>query len=196
HQHGQRAENIIHSMMQHARTDSGQYQPTELNSLLEQAVQLAYHSRRASDNRFNVTIHKNYDSGIGQLEVVSSDLNRAFINLIDNACYAVQLKQKHYPQELSNEGVVFIPTLWITTQNLGEAAEIRIRDNGMGIQPEIRDKIFHPFFTTKPTGEGTGLGLSLTHDIIVGQHGGTLKMETELGAYTEFIITLPKAFSV
>jgi PAS domain S-box-containing protein len=196
HQHGQRAENIIHSMMQHARTDSGQHQPTELNSLLEQAVQLAYHSRRAIDNRFNATIHKDYDSSIGQLEVVSSDLNRAFINLIDNACYAVQAKQKHYPQELSNEGEVFTPTMWIKTQNLGEAVEIRIRDNGIGIQPEIGEKIFDPFFTTKPTGEGTGLGLSLTHDIIVGQHGGTLKMETQLGVYTEFIITLPRAFSV
>jgi PAS domain S-box-containing protein len=196
HQHGQRAENIIHSMMQHARTDSGQHQPTELNSLLEQAVQLAYHSRRAIDNRFNATIHKDYDSSIGQLEVMSSDLNRAFINLIDNACYAVQAKQKHYPQELSNEGEVFTPTMWIKTQNLGEAVEIRIRDNGIGIQPEIGEKIFDPFFTTKPTGEGTGLGLSLTHDIIVGQHGGTLKMETQLGVYTEFIITLPRVFSV
>src|SRR5919199_1244518 len=202
HQHGQRAEGIIHSMMQHARTDSGQHQPTDLNALLDQAVQLAYHSKRASDNQFNVVICKDYDASIGQWEVVSGDLSRAFINMIDNACYAVQAKQKQEQQQQGNdrrEGrsqeEVFTPTLWVKTQHLGEAVEIRIRDNGIGISPEFTEKIFHPFFTTKPTGEGTGLGLSLTHDIIVGQHGGSLKVETEPGAYTEFIITLPKSLS-
>ena len=204
HQHGQRAENIIHSMMQHARTDSGERQLTDLNTLLDQAVQLAYHSKRAIDTHFNVTIHKDYDNSIGELEVVPSDLNRAFINLIDNASYAVQAKQKDDQQDQGNdkqerlfqEEEVFTPSLWVKTLNLGEAIEIRIRDNGVGIPPEIGEKIFHPFFTTKPTGEGTGLGLSLTHEIIVGQHGGTLKVETEPGAYTEFIITLPRALSV
>ncbi|HEY9833158.1 MAG TPA: AAA family ATPase, partial [Stenomitos sp.] len=189
HQHGQRAESIIQSMMQHARTDSGQHQPTDLNSLLDQAVQLAYHSKRAIDSQFNVVICKDYDDSIGQWEVVSGDLNRAFINMIDNACYAVQAKQKHYqPQpgnnqqgQLSHEEEVFTPTIWVKTQHLGEAVEIRVRDNGMGIPSELSEKIFHPFFTTKPTGEGTGLGLSLTHEIIVGQHGGTLKVDTELG---------------
>jgi signal transduction histidine kinase len=196
HQHGQRAEGIIQSMMQHARTDSGQHQPTDINSLLDQAVQLAYHSKRATDSQFHVVICKDYDDSIGQWEVVSGDLNRAFINLIDNACYAVQAKQNYYQQHLSHEGEVFTATLWVKTQHLGEAVEIRIRDNGMGIPPELTEKIFHPFFTTKPTGEGTGLGLSLTHEIIVGQHGGTLKMETEPGAYTEFIITLPRCLSL
>ncbi len=204
HQHGQRAEGIIHSMMQHARTDSGQHQPADLNALLDQAVQLAYHSKRANDSQFNVVICKDYDASIGQWDVVSGDLNRAFINLIDNACYAVQAKQKQEQQQqgnnpqgnLSHEGEVFIPTLWVKTQPLGDAVEIRIRDNGMGIPPELSEKIFHPFFTTKPTGEGTGLGLSLTHEIIVGQHGGTLKVNTEPGAYTEFIITLPRSLSV
>jgi signal transduction histidine kinase len=149
-------------------------------------------------------ICKDYDASIGQWDVVSGDLNRAFINLIDNACYAVQAKQKQEQQQqgnnpqgnLSHEGEVFIPTLWVKTQPLGDAVEIRIRDNGMGIPPELSEKIFHPFFTTKPTGEGTGLGLSLTHEIIVGQHGGTLKVNTEPGAYTEFIITLPRSLSV
>jgi signal transduction histidine kinase len=204
HQHGQRAEGIIQSMMQHARTDSGQRQPTDLNALLDQAVQLAYHSRRAIDIHFNVVICKDYDDSIGQWEVVTSDLNRAFINIVDNACYAVCAKQKHYQQQegndrrgrLSQEGEIYTPTLWVKTQNLGEAVEIRIRDNGAGIPPEIREKIFHPFFTTKPTGEGTGLGLSLTHDIIVGQHGGTLQVESEPGVYTEFIITLPRNSAV
>ena len=201
HQHGQRAEGIIQSMMQHARTDSNERQLTDINTLLDQAVQLAYHSKRASNSSFNVTIYKDYDDSIGQMEVVSADLNRAFINAIDNACYAILAKQKNYQQQqgndmrgrLSHEEEVFTPTLWIKTQNLGEAVEIRIRDNGVGIPSEIREKIFHPFFTTKPTGEGTGLGLSLTHDIIVGQHGGTMKVESEPGVYTEFIITLPRA---
>jgi histidine kinase len=192
HQHGQRAEGIISSMMQHARTDGSQHQSTDLNALLDQAVQLAYHSRRAIDISFNAMICTDYDHTIGRLGVVSSDLNRAFINLIDNACYAVFTKQKSYQQHSPGEEV-YAPKLWIKTQNLGEAVEIRIRDNGMGIPAEAKEKIFHPFFTTKPTGEGTGLGLSLTHDIIVGQHGGTLKVETEPGAYTEFIISLPRA---
>jgi signal transduction histidine kinase len=179
-------------MMQHARTDGSQRQSTDLNALLDQAVQLAYHSRRAIDISFNAMICTDYDHTIGRLGVVSSDLNRAFINLIDNACYAVFTKQKSYQQHSTGEEV-YAPKLWIKTQNLGEAVEIRIRDNGMGIPAEAKEKIFHPFFTTKPTGEGTGLGLSLTHDIIVGQHGGTLKVETEPGAYTEFIISLPRA---
>ncbi|HEY9905965.1 MAG TPA: AAA family ATPase [Candidatus Sericytochromatia bacterium] len=195
HQHGQRAEGVIHSMMQHARTDGGRRQSTNINALLDQAVQLAYYSRRAIDNSFNATICKDYDKNIGQLEVVAGDLNRAFINIIDNACYAVREKQKHEQQQLGNEEEVFTPTLWLKTQNFGETVEIRIRDNGIGIPPGVREKIFYPFFTTKPTGEGTGLGLSLTHDIIVGQHGGILKVETELGAHTEFIITLPRALS-
>ncbi len=196
HQHSRRAEGVIQSIMQHTWTGRGQRQASDLNALLDQAVKLAYHSRRASDNHFNVTIHKDYDASIGQLEVVGADLNRAFINIIDNACYALHQKQKHSQQELSHEEQVFNPTLWVKTQNLGETVEISIRDNGMGIPPQVREKIFHPFFTTKPTGEGTGLGLSLTHDIIVGQHGGTLQVETEPGASTEFIITLPRALSV
>ncbi len=189
-QHGQRADRIIHNMMQHARTDNNTPQPTNLNALLDQAVQLAYHSRRSKNNRFNVTMHEDYDDSIGQVNVVSADLNRAFINIIDNACYAVEAKQKHFQAQMGNSGEVYTPTLWVKTQNKGEVVEIRIRDNGIGIAPDLIDKIFHPFFTTKPTGEGTGLGLSLTYDIIVGHPGGTLNVESELGEYTEFIITL------
>ncbi|NEQ63926.1 MAG: GHKL domain-containing protein, partial [Moorea sp. SIO4A1] len=121
-----------------------------------------------------------------------NDLSRAFINLLDNSCYAVQAKQQSYQSDQDQVDEAFTPTLRVKTQNLEQMVEIRISDNGIGIPPEIKDKIFHPFFTTKPTGEGTGLGLSMTHDIIVGQHGGTLKLETEVGAYSEFIITLPK----
>ncbi|HAJ61430.1 MAG TPA: serine/threonine protein kinase, partial [Cyanobacteria bacterium UBA8543] len=132
-QHSQRAEGIINSMMQHARTQGGQRQTTDLNALLDQAVKLAYHSKRASDNHFNVTMHKDYDESIGQLELVSSDLNRAFINIIENACYAVLTKQKHYQQQPGEEEEAFTPTLWIKTYNLGEAVEIRLRDNGTGL---------------------------------------------------------------
>ncbi|MEG3973239.1 ATP-binding sensor histidine kinase [Microcoleus sp. herbarium8] len=183
--HGKRAENIIKSMMMHARTESGQYQLTDLNELLAQAVDLAYHSRRAKDNRFNLTIETNYDGAIGQLELIASDLSRAFINLIDNACYAVHTKK----QELGDS---FNPTLRVKTENRGETVEITIADNGIGIESELQDKIFNPFFTTKPAGEGTGLGLSLTHDIIVGQHRGSIQLDTEQGRGTQFIISLPK----
>jgi histidine kinase len=195
HEHGQRAGSIIHNMMQHARSDSGHRQPTDLNALLDQAVNLAYLSKRASDDLFNAIICKNYDNNLGQWDVVSGDLNRAFINVIDNACYAVCERQKYYEEQADRQQTIFICQLWLKTQNLGNFAEIRIRDNGKGIPAEIIDKIFNPFFTTKPSGEGTGLGLSLTHDIIVGQHGGTLQVETEPGVYTEFIIRLPKKWS-
>ncbi|WP_293079979.1 ATP-binding protein [Moorena sp. SIO3H5] len=190
--HGNRADSIISSMMLHARTESSQHQLTELNELLAEAVQLVYHSKRASDNRFNITIDTDYDNSIEPLELVSNDLSRAFINLLDNSCYAVQAKQQSYQSDPDQVDEAFTPTLRVKTQNLEQMVEIRISDNGIGIPQEIKDKIFHPFFTTKPTGEGTGLGLSMTHDIIVGQHGGTLKLETEVGAYSEFIITLPK----
>ncbi|WP_449418330.1 trifunctional serine/threonine-protein kinase/ATP-binding protein/sensor histidine kinase [Phormidium nigroviride] len=186
--HGKRAENIIRSMMMHARTESGQYQLIDLNQLLAQAVDLAYHSRRAKDNRFNLMIETNYDTTIGQLQLIASDLSRAFINLIDNACYAVHTKK----QELGDS---FNPTVSVKTRNRGETVEISIADNGSGIESELQDKIFNPFFTTKSAGEGTGLGLSLTHDIIVGQHRGSIQLETELGRGTKFIICLPKQLS-
>ncbi|XZN95799.1 MAG: AAA family ATPase [Microcoleus sp.] len=183
--HGKRAESIIRSMMMHARTESGQSQLTDLNEILGQAVDLAYHSKRAKDNRFNLTIETNYDRTIGQIELISADISRALINLIDNACYAVHTKK----QQLGDS---FIPVLSVKTQNHGDTVEIRISDNGIGIESEIHEQIFHPFFTTKQAGEGTGLGLSLTHDIIVGQHRGSIQLETELGKGTEFIISLPK----
>lgn len=189
-QQGQRAESIIQNMLMQARTDGNQPQLTELNSLLDQAVRLAYQSRRAQDNRFNITINTDYDESIEPLELVSSELSRAFINIIDNACYAIWKKQINYQRKTDQSTSKFTPNLWVTTQNLGEFVEIRIRDNGIGIAPEAQEKIFHPFFTTKPTGEGTGLGLALTYDIIVEQHGGILKLESEPGVYTEFIIRL------
>lgn len=184
-QQGQRANSIIGSMLMHARTDGSPRERTNLNALVSQSVQLTYHSIRAKDNTFNVTFETNYDESIEEVEVAFSDLNRAFINIIDNACYAVQIKQKKI-------GSSFVPSISITTKNQDTVVEICVRDNGIGISPEIQNKIFHPFFTTKPPGQGTGLGLSLTHDIIVGQHRGHLEVQSQPEIYTEFMITLPK----
>ena len=185
HHHGQRAESIIYNMMQHSRSDDSSPQLTDINKLVDEARQLAYHSKRSRDNSFNITFTTEYDESVGALEIFSASLNRALINLIDNGCYAAWKKYVANGQKVS-------PQLWITTKNLGKEIEIHIRDNGKGIPDEVQEKIFEPFFTTKPTGEGTGLGLSLTHEIIVGQHGGTLKVNTEPGSFTEFILALPK----
>jgi len=184
-QQGQRADNIISSMLMHARQEGSKRQLTELNVLLAESIQFAVKSFRATLNKFSIEIETDYDKSIEQIEIIPQSLSRAFINLINNACYAANNKRK----KLSPE---FKPKLTIKTQNLDQAVEIRIRDNGQGIPPELLDKIFEPFFTTKPTGEGTGLGLSMTHDIIVGQHQGEIKVESELGVYTEFIILLPR----
>ena len=185
HKHGQRAESIIYNMMQHSRCDDSSTQATEINKLLDEARQLSYHSRRSRDNSFNITFTTEYDESIGKLQVFSASLNRAFINLIDNGCYAAWKKYVENGQKV-------LPQLWITTKNLGKEIEIRIRDNGQGIPDKVKERIFEPFFTTKPTGEGTGLGLSLTHEIIVGQHRGILRVETKPDNFTEFILTLPK----
>ncbi|MEG4442683.1 AAA family ATPase [Microcoleus sp. AT9_B5] len=183
---GQRANSIIQSMLMHARSDGSNRQKTDINALVAQALQLAYHSIRAKDKTFNITIETDYDKLIEELDVAFSDLSRALINIIDNACYASHIKQFKMTAD-------FNPTVSITTKNLGTAIEIRIRDNGIGIPKENQQKIFLPFFTTKPPGQGTGLGLSITHDIIVGQHRGNLEVQTEPENYTEFIITLPKS---
>lgn len=183
---GQRANSIIQSMLMHARSEGSSRQKTDINALVAQALQLAYHSIRAQDKTFNLTMKTDYDQSIGELDVAFSDLSRALINIIDNACYSSYIK-------VSKMTADFNPTVSVTTKNLGTAIEIRIRDNGIGIPQENQQKIFLPFFTTKPPGQGTGLGLSITHDIIVGQHRGNLEVQTETGNYTEFIITLPKS---
>lgn len=184
-QQGQRADNIISSMLMHARQEGSKRQLTDLNVLLAESVQLAVKSLRATLNKFNIDIETDYDSSVGQLEIIPQSLSRGFINLINNACHAANSKKKETSQS-------FEPKLVLKTKNLEKAVEISIRDNGQGIPPELLDKIFEPFFTTKPTGEGTGLGLSMTHDIIVGQHQGKIKVKSELGSYTEFIILLPR----
>jgi signal transduction histidine kinase len=176
-------------MLLHVRSNRSQRQTTDFNAVVTQSVQLAYHSQRNRDNDINLTLQINCDDAIGQLELFPSDFSRAIINIVDNACYAAIAKYKQ-----SNAS--FTPIVSVTTNNQNAVVEIRIWDNGTGIAPEIREKIFHPFFTTKPTGEGTGLGLSLTHDIIVGQHQGTLEVQSEPGVHTEFFITLPKNLGI
>ncbi|WP_373537967.1 ATP-binding protein [Microcoleus sp.] len=185
YQHGQRADKIVGNMLLHSRGQSGHWEATDINSLLVEYINLAYHGMRAKETAFNITIETDYDNDIGQVEVVPQDIGRVFLNIISNACYAAHKKQ----QEM---GSGFSPILDVKTRNLDGRIEIRIRDNGPGITPEVLDKIFNPFFTTKPPAEGTGLGLSISHDVVVQQHRGELKVETEVGNYTEFIIILPQ----
>jgi len=191
-EHGKRADGIVKSMMQHARGSSGQRELADINHLLDEAVNLVYHGLRANDVSFNVTIEKEYDEAIGKLSVVPQDISRVFLNIVNNACYAAFQKQKANGKEQTAKGHNFSPTLSVSTKNLGDKIEIRIRDNGNGIPAEVRDKIFNPFFTTKPTGQGTGLGLSISYDIIVQEHRGEIKVETEEGKFTEFVVRLPR----
>ncbi|MEL7034127.1 MAG: response regulator [Cyanobacteria bacterium J06592_8] len=186
-QNGQRAENVIQNMLLQARPDSSVREITDLNQLTDQALQLAWKSFRNSNNNFSISITTEYDQTIRPLRIVGGNFSRALINIIDNACYTLQQKYKQKKQV----GETFTPQLKIKTCNQSNTVEVRIWDNGLGIPEEIRAKIFQPFLTTKPVGEGTGLGLALTQDIIVGQHSGTLEVNTEVGVYTEFIIGLP-----
>ncbi|MEQ8971029.1 MAG: AAA family ATPase [Coleofasciculus sp. C1-SOL-03] len=184
-EHGKRADNIVRGMLMHSRSQGNERQLTDINTLLAEYVNLAYHGMRAKDSSFNITIETHYDSTIGQINIVPQNISRVFLNVINNACYAAHDKKKAVDTD-------FTPTLSVTTKNLGDKIEIRIRDNGNGIPADIRDKIFNPFFTTKPTGQGTGLGLSISHDIIVGEHQGEIQVATELGEYTEFKLILPR----
>lgn len=183
-QHGKRADSIVKSMLLHSRGNSGEKTLTDINDLLDQYVALAYHGLRAQNKSFNVKIEKDFDSSLDRVNVVPQDIGRVFLNIINNACYAAYDKKKKSSEEFS-------PILKVSTRSANGNAEIVIADNGNGIPEEIVDKIFQPFFTTKPTGEGTGLGLSLSYDIVVKIHGGELKVNTKLGNGSEFIIQLP-----
>jgi two-component system, NtrC family, sensor kinase len=183
-QHGQRADSIVKNMLLHSREGSGDHRPADINALIDESLNLAYHGARAEKPNFNVTLQRNLDPAAGMLEVFPQEITRVFLNLVSNGFYAVTKRK--------GEDSGFDPILSATTRNLGDAVEIRIRDNGTGIPPEVKDKMFNPFFTTKPAGEGTGLGLSMSHDIIVKQHGGTIDVETQPGQFTEFRIVLPR----
>jgi signal transduction histidine kinase len=185
-EHGRRADNIVKSMLEHSRGGSGERREVDLNNLVEEALNLAYHGARAQDQSFNVTLERDFTQGLAPIELVPQDVTRVLLNLFGNGFYAANKRGK--------EGAdpTFKPTLKVSTRDLGDAVEIRVRDNGTGIPAEIRDKLFQPFFTTKPTGEGTGLGLSISYDIVTKQHGGTIGVDSQVGEFTEFTIRLPR----
>jgi signal transduction histidine kinase len=187
-EHGRRADNIVKSMLAHSRSGGGDRQSVDLNALVEESLNLAYHGARAQDPNFNITLERDYGPDIAPVVLVPQDMTRVFLNLFGNGFYAANKRQR-----AAGDGA-FRPVLTVTTRDLGEAVEIRVRDNGAGIPEEIRDKLFQPFFTTKPTGEGTGLGLSISYEIVTKQHGGTIKAASEVGAFTEFVVTLPRRF--
>jgi signal transduction histidine kinase len=187
-EHGRRADNIVKSMLEHSRGSSGERRSVDLYGLIEEALNLAYHGGRAQDQNFNVTLERDFAHAIAPIELVPQDITRVCLNLFGNGFYAAAKRQQE------GGDPKFQPTLKVTTRELGEAVEIRIRDNGVGIPPEIKDKLFQPFFTTKPTGEGTGLGLSISYDIVTQQHGGTITVDSRVGEFTEFTVRLPRAY--
>jgi signal transduction histidine kinase len=185
-QHGKRADSIVKNMLLHSREGSGERRLVDVNVLVEESLNLAYHGARAEKQGFNVSLERSFDQTAGQFDVFPQEITRVLLNLIANGFYAATKRQA---QEGGNG---FEPTIAAATKSLGDRVEIKIRDNGMGIPPEVREKMFNPFFTTKPAGEGTGLGLSISHDIIVKQHSGSIEVDTEPGVFTEFRIILPR----
>jgi GAF domain-containing protein len=185
-EHGKRADGIVKSMLAHSRGGGGERQSVDLNALVEESLNLAYHGARAQDQNFNITMERNYDPATAPLEVVPQDLTRVLLNLFSNGFYAANERAS-----ISGDPD-FHPTLKVRTRDNGSNVEIRIRDNGTGIPADLKEKLFEPFFTTKPTGEGTGLGLSISYEIVTKQHGGTITVESEPGDFTEFCITLPR----
>jgi len=184
-QHGRRADSIVKNMLRHSREGSGEHRPADINSIVEESLNLAYHGARAEKAGFSIALQRDLDPSAGMADVYPQEITRVLLNLISNGFYATTRRKVE-------AGDGFEPMLSATTKNLGDKVEIRIWDNGTGIPKEVKEKIFNPFFTTKPSGEGTGLGLSMSHDIIVKQHGGSIDVETESGLFTEFKIVLPR----
>jgi two-component system NtrC family sensor kinase len=184
-QHGKRADSIVKNMLQHSREGSGEHRPADINAIVEESLNLAYHGARAEKAGFRIAFQRDLDPSVGMADVYPQEITRVLLNLISNGFYATTKRK-------AEAGDGFEPMLSATTKNLGDKVGIRIRDNGTGIPDEVKEKIFNPFFTTKPSGEGTGLGLSMSHDIIVKQHGGSIDVETEPGHFTEFKIVLPR----
>jgi two-component system NtrC family sensor kinase len=187
-EHGRRADNIVKIMLEHSRGSSGERRSVDLNRLIEEALNLACHGARVQDQSFNITLERDFSPTVAPIELVPTDITRVCLNLFGNGFYAATKRQK--------EGIdpKFKPTLKVSTRDLGDAVEVRVRDNGTGIAPEIKDKLFQPFFTTKPTGEGTGLGLSISYDIVTQQHGGSITVDSRVGEFTEFTVRLPRAY--
>jgi two-component system NtrC family sensor kinase len=185
-QHGKRADSIVKNMLLHSRQGSQEHRPVDINAIVEESLNLAYHGARAEKQGFNITLERSYDPTAGEVDVFPQEITRVLLNLIANGFYAATKGKAE-----TNRGD-YEPTLAAATKSLGDSVEIRIRDNGTGIPPEVKERMFNPFFTTKPVGEGTGLGLSISHDIIVKQHGGSIEVDTRPGAFTEFRIVLPR----
>lgn len=181
--HGKRADAIVKGMLQHSRKSSGQKEPTDINALADEYLRLSYHGLRAKNKTFNATLKTDFDENVGKINIIPQDMGRVFLNLFNNAFYAVAEKKKQHPEN-------YDPSVCVSTKKLDGKIEICVKDNGSGIPQTIVDKIFQPFFTTKPTGEGTGLGLSLAYDIIK-VHSGELKVKSKQNEFTEFIIQLP-----
>jgi signal transduction histidine kinase len=189
-QHGKRADSIVKNMLLHSRQGSGEHRFVDVNAVVEESLNLAYHGARAEKQGFNITLEKSFDPGAGEVDLFPQEITRVLLNLIMNGFYAATKRKSEA------NGADYEPTLAAATKSLGDSVEIRIRDNGTGIPPEVKEKMFNPFFTTKPAGEGTGLGLSISHDIIVKQHGGSIEVDTKPGQYTEFRIVLPRKAAI
>ena len=185
-EHGKRADNIVKSMLAHSRSGGGDRESVDLNALVDESLNLAYHGARAQDQNFNISIERAYCANIAPIALVPQDMTRVFLNLFGNAFYAANKRRRE-----TNDGE-FKPTLTVTTRDVGETVEVRVRDNGSGIPTEIRDKLFQPFFSTKATGEGTGLGLSISYEIVTKQHRGTIEVSSTVGEFTEFTVCLPR----
>jgi two-component system NtrC family sensor kinase len=184
-QHGKRADSIVKNMLQHSREGSGEHRPADINAIVDESLNLAYHGARSEKAGFNIALQRDLDPSVGMADVYPQEITRVLLNLISNGFYATTKRKAQ-----ADDG--FEPSISVTTKNLGDKVEVRVRDNGTGIPAEVKEKIFNPFFTTKPAGEGTGLGLSMSHDIIVKQHGGSIDVESEPGLFTEFKIVLPR----
>ncbi|MGA9036159.1 MAG: GAF domain-containing protein, partial [Pseudolabrys sp.] len=186
-QHGKRADSIVKNMLLHSRQGSGEHRPMDINAIVEESLNLAYHGARAEKQGFNITLQKSFDPTAGEVDLFPQEITRVLLNLISNGFYAATKRKAE------QNGGEYEPILAAATKDLGDRVEIRIRDNGTGIPPDVKERMFNPFFTTKPAGEGTGLGLSISHDIIVKQHRGSIEVETQPGQFTEFKIILPRS---
>ncbi len=186
-EHGARADSIIRAMLAHSRGQPGERRATDLNALVREYVNLAFHGMRAQDNSFQADIQGSYDPEVGMVDVIPQDLSRVFLNIASNAFYAIRKKSQAGQS-------AYIPTIRITTRNYGETVEVRIWDNGVGIPSAVLDRIFDPFFTTKAAGEGTGLGLSISYEIVVQEHRGEMQVDSREGDWTEFTLKLPRRF--
>jgi signal transduction histidine kinase len=188
--HGKRADSIVKNMLLHSRQISGKHRSIDLNALVEESLNLAYHGARAQKGDFHITLQRLFDPTTGEVNLLPEEITRVLLNLISNSFYATTQRKA----EANGGG--YEPILTAATKNLGDSVEIRIRDNGTGMPPEVTEKMFNPFFTTKPAGEGTGLGLSISHDIIVKQHSGSIEVDTRPGEFTDIRIVLPRDLQV